>query len=149
MKGIISSKTKEEGEKPLLLLHGNFSITQEVALTDAQGQPEISKGQSVLDTVGFSVKEQEMVTQARYLIPEGTKGENLSVCVRSPEILWHETECSVDGSYLVFSLKNGENQIAVIESKTAPSLWYGVAAIILLVFIIAVISERKHKAKLN
>lgn len=147
VKGIISSKVTEEGQKPLLLLHGNFSITEEVTLTDADGQPKVAEGQRVLDTIGFAVQEKEMATEARYLIPEGVTGEKLSVCVRSPEIQWHETECKVDGSYLVFSLKNGENQIAVIESKNAPSIWLGVAAVILIVLVIAIILERKQKIK--
>ena len=117
-------------EKPLLLLQGSFNMTEEVALIETDSQPEETEGQTLLNVVGFVLQEKEMASGARYLIPEDVKGENLNVYVRSPEIEWHETECSVDGSYLTFELKNGENQIAIIESKVSPSLWGGVAAIV-------------------
>lgn len=146
VKGTIPSKTKSMSGKPLLLLQGAFNTTEEVALVETESQPEVAEGQTLLDTFGFILQEKEVATGARYLITEDVKGENLSVFVRSPEVEWHETECSVDGSYLIFSLKNGENQVAILESKAAPSIWIGVAAVVLVVFVVAIILERRHKA---
>ncbi len=146
LKGTIPSKTTGKNEKPLFLLQGTFHVTEEVALIEIDSQPGVAKGQTLLDRFGFVLREKENATGARYLIPDDIKGENLNVYVRSPEIEWHETECSVDGSYLIFTLKNGENQVAIMESKSAPSIWVGVAAIVLVVFVVAVILERRHKA---
>ena len=146
VKGTISSKTNGKNGKPVLLLQGDFNATEEVALTETQQRPEISKGQNMVDVFGFHLQEKENVTEARYLIPEGMKGEHLSVFVRNSEIEWHEIECSVDGSYLIFPLKNGENQIAIIENKSVSvSIWIAVVAAVVAVFGAAVILERKHK----
>mgnify|MGYP003304925264 CR=1 FL=1 len=146
IKGTISSKTKGKNDKPVLLLQGNFYETQEVALIEAEQPPETANAQNIIDVFGFTLKEKEYATEARYLIPEERKGEQLSVFVRNSEVEWHETECSVDGSYLIFSLKNGENRIAIVENKSAPvSIWAAAAAAVAVVFGAAVILERKHK----
>ena len=146
VKGTIPSKTTGRNAKPLLLLQGTFNITEEVALLETDSQPEEFEGRTILDIFGFLLQEKETATGARFLIPEDVKGENLSVYVRSPEVDWHETECSVDGSYLTFSLKNGENQIAIMENQATPSIWIGVAVIVLVIFVVAIILERKHKS---
>ena len=146
VKGTIPSKTTGMSGKPLLLLQGNFNITEEVALVETDGQPEEGEKQTLLDVFGFLLQEKETATGARFLIPEDVEGEKLSVYVRSPETEWQETQCSVDGSYLTFSLKNGENQIAIMENQEAPSIWIGVAVIVLVVFVVAIILERRHRA---
>jgi len=69
----------------------------------------------------------------------------LTVYVRNPESEWHETECSVDGSYVKFTLKNGENQIAIVENRSTPSIWIGVAVLVCAVFVAAIVLERKHR----
>lgn len=145
VKGTIPSKTTGVNKKPLLLLQGNFNVTEEIALVETDSQPEEVEGQTILDSFGFLLQESETATGARFLIPEDVKGKNLIVYVRNAEVEWHETECSVDGSYLIFSLKNGENQIAIMEKQTAPSIWIGVAVIVLVVFVVAIILERKHR----
>ena len=145
IKGTIPSKTTGDHKKPLLLLQGTFHRTEEIALIETNSQPVVTERQELVDTFGFVLQEKEMVTGARFLIPADRKGENLSVFVRSPEIEWHETECSVDGSYLTFTLKNGENQIAVVENRAFSSMWGGVAVIVVVVLVIAIILERKQK----
>lgn len=146
VKGTIPSKTRDMNDKPLLLLQGNFHATEEVALVETDSLPEEAEGQNLLDVFAFVLQEKEMASGARFLIPEEMKGESLSVYVRSPEVEWHETECSVDGSYLAFSLKNGENQIAIMENRSAPSVWFGVAALVVVILVIAIILEKRHKA---
>lgn len=143
VKGTISSK-KTINEKPVLLLQGNFNATKEVALIEVDSKPEAVKENEMLESFGFLLKETESATGARYYIPQSVKGEDLRVFVKGPDISWHETECMVDGSYLVFSLKHGENQITILENQTAPSLWGGVALIIAVIFVIAIILERKQ-----
>lgn len=145
VKGTIPSKTTGEKGKSKLLLQGKFSITEEVALIEIEGQPEMTEEQTLIDTLGFVLEEGEMATGARYLIPNEVKGEHLSAYVRSPETQWHEVESTVDGSYLVFELKNGENQIAVLETKSMPSVWLGVAVVVLMILVIAIILERRQK----
>ena len=105
-----------------------------------------ANAQNIIDVFGFTLKEKEYATEARYLIPEEIQGEHLSVFVRNSEVEWHEAECSVDGSYLIFPLKNGENQIAIVENKSAlVSVWAVAAVAVAVVFGAAVILERKHK----
>lgn len=145
IKGTIPSKVKDKKEKPILLLQGSFHTTEEAALVEVEGSPVEEEGQKLLKTFGFVLQKDEMATQARFLIPEGVKGENIVVFVRSEENDWHKTECTVEGSYVKFDLKNGENQIAIMECKKAPSIWYGVAAIVAVIFVIAVVVERKIK----
>lgn len=146
VKGTIPSKATGEKGKAKLLLQGKFSITEEVALIEMKGQPEMTEEQTLIDTLGFVLEEGEMATGARYLIPQEAEGEHLSVYVRSPEVEWHETDAVVDGSYLTFELKNGENQIAVIESKSAPSVWFGVAALVFAILVVAIVLERRQKS---
>lgn len=145
VKGTIPCKTKGEQEKPILLLQGSFRTTQEVAMTELNDLPEELEDADVVDAFGFELKENEAATEARYLMKEGQKGENLRVYLSSPEISWHETESTVDGSYLVFPLKNGENRIVITENKKAVSLWGGVAAMVLVVFGIAIVLEKKQR----
>ena len=143
VKGTISSK-KTVNEKPVLLLQGTFDSTREVALVEVDSKPDATKENTVLDSFSFVLAETETATEARYYISKDVNGENIQVFVKGPDISWHETECVVDGSYLVFPLKHGENQIFILENKTAPSLWGGVAFVITVIFVIAIILERKQ-----
>ena len=145
VKGTIPSRTKGDGDKPMLLLQGDFNITDEVALVEIDSEPEVIEEQTLLKTFGFVLQDKEMATGARYLIPKDVKGTHLTVYVRNPESEWHETECSVDGSYLKFALKNGENQIAIVENRIAPSMWLGVAVLVCAIFVAAIVLERKHR----
>lgn len=145
VKGTIPSRTKGENEKPILLLQGKFDTTQEVALAEISSLPEEVEGSNVLDAFGFGLEESEAATEAHYLIREGVKSENLKVYVGSLEIPWHEAEGIIDGSYLIFSVKNGENMIVVTENKEAVSLWGVVALVVLVVFVIAIVLEKNQR----
>lgn len=145
IKGTIPSKTKDKNEKPILLLQGSFNTTEEVALVETGSNPVEEEGQRLLKTFGFVLQKDEVATEARFLIPEDVKGEEIAVLVKSEETDWHMTENTVEGSYVKFVLKNGENQIAIMEYKSAPSIWYGVAVIVAVIFVIAVIVERRVK----
>lgn len=144
VKGTIPSKKKGMDEKPVLLLQGDFNTTQEVALIEVDSMPKEADENKVLDVFGFVLKENEKTTGARYLIPKDVKGEDLRVFLQGTDIPWYEAEGIVDGSYLVVSLKNGENQIAILENQTAPSLWGGVILVIVVIFVLAIILERKQ-----
>lgn len=146
VKGTIPSKKKGKDDKPILLLQGNFKETQEIALIETDSKPNGEIDEEFLSIFGFTLAEGETATGARYLIGENVKGENLKVFVRSPEVTWYETQAVVDGSYLVFSLKNGENQIAISESHTESSMW-GALVVIVAVFIIMIIVIRVKKKK--
>ena len=145
IKGTIPSKTKDKNEKPILLLQGSFNTTEEVALVETGSSPVEEEGQRLLKTFGFVLQKDEVATEARFLIPEDVKGEEIAVLVKSEETDWHMAENIVEGSYVKFVLKNGENQIAIMEYKSAPSIWYGVAVIVAVIFVIAVIVERRVK----
>ena len=146
VKGTIPSKVKGEDGKPRLLLQGNFNTTEEVALIEIDSEPKLEEGQTLIETVGFTVQNEETATGARYLVSKERKKERLSVFVRSSEVEWHETEATVDGSYLVFQLKNGENQIAVVENQSTLSVWTGVVALVVVILVIAIVLERRQKS---
>ena len=145
IKGTISSKVKDKNEKPILLLQGSFNTTEEVALVEVADSPVEKEEQKLIKAFGFVLQKDEMATEARFMIPEDVKGEDILVFVKSEETDWRITESVVEGSYVKFALKNGENQIAIMECKKAPFLWYGVAAIVAVIFVIAVVVERKLK----
>ena len=105
--------------------------------------PKEIEGEVALDVFGFELKENEAATEARYLIEEGVKDEKLNVYVSSSEIPWHEAESMIEGSYLVVSLKNGENRIVITENRETPSLWGGVVLVVLGIFMLAIILERE------
>ena len=134
---------KGNNEKPVLLLQGNFNETREIALLEINDLPKEIEGEVALDVFGFELKENEAATEARYLIEEGVKGEKLNVYVSSSEIPWHEAESMIEGSYLVVSLKNGENRIVITENRETPSLWGGVVLVVLGIFMLAIILERE------
>ena len=143
VKGTIPSKRKGNNEKPVLLLQGNFNETREIALLEINDLPKEIEGEVALDVFGFELKENEAATEARYLIEEGVKDEKLNVYVSSSEIPWHEAESMIEGSYLVVSLKNGENRIVITENRETPSLWGGVVLVVLGIFMLAIILERE------
>ena len=105
---------------------------------------EREKAQKTKDLIA-QLEESEAATEAHYLIREGVKSENLKVYVGSLEIPWHEAEGIIDGSYLIFSVKNGENMIVVTENKEAVSLWGVVALVVLVVFVIAIVLEKNQR----
>lgn len=138
------------GGKPVLLLTGQFApgvVLQTQLLTDSA--PEVSEGWILAECRGFVLTGQCHITSARYLLGVDADPEKLSFYVRSGQGQWRKAEFTVDGSYGVIALEEGDDAIALLISSDAPFPWevVGVAAAVLIVAAATVILLRKRKKK--
>lgn len=137
------------GSQAILLVQGVFAENAQLSLTEYDGQIPAEQSETVLQAWNFSVTEAESVTTARLLLSADCDGDSVKVLVCGSDDVWRETPHSVDGSYLVITLENGDNGIAVLE--TSDNSWIVIAgaasaaAILLAVFLKA--NKKKHPGK--
>ncbi|MCI6956843.1 MAG: hypothetical protein SPI15_08405 [Candidatus Faecousia sp.] len=124
--------TVESGElrdgKPLMLLEGSFPTDWVPELQEPEEPVELPQDRTLLESRSFSGPENGCVTRGRYRMPEGQDPERLEVYVRGAEGAWSAVPCSVDKSYLVFALEEGDDAVAVALAPEQELPWWYFAA---------------------
>ena len=117
----------ESGElrdgKPLMLLEGSFPTDWTLELREPENPVALPGDRTLLESRSFSGPENGCVTRGRYRMPEGQNPERLEVYVRGAEGAWRAVPCSVDKSYLVFPLEEGDDVIAVVLAPELELSW--------------------------
>ena len=117
----------ESGElrdgKPLMLLEGSFPTDWTLELREPENPVALPGDRTLLESRSFSGPENGCVTRGRYRMPEGQNPERLEVYVRGAEGAWRAVPCSVDKSYLVFPLEEGDDAIAVVLAPELELSW--------------------------
>lgn len=110
--------------KPMLLLTGQFP--PEVALQMQQltgSAPEVPEGWELLECRGFALTDQCHITAARFLLSADADSQKLCFYVRSGQGQWRKAEFTVDGSYGVIVLEEGDDAIALLEATHSRFPW--------------------------
>ena len=140
---VIQSDT-EEGALPQLLAEGSFLPGAAITLLDAPEAPALEKGQTLLDTLAFTVSESATPITVRYRITQEV--EEPQLLMQDENGQWTAAACQVEGSYLVFSAPSGETRAAIVEQSQFPWLYVFIAAgVVVLAVIPIIVKVRKKK----
>lgn len=144
----IQSEAVRDNGMPVLLLQGDFPEDAAVTAAPSEDAPQLSQGQTLLEVWDIALPQDASVTTARLALPEDLGGEQAALLVRRNGV-WSETQCTPDGSYLVFPMGEGDDAVALLQKEASPlpraALAAGAAAIAGLALLI-LLRRRKRKA---
>ena len=144
----IQSEAVRDNGMPVLLLQGDFPEDAAVTASPSEDAPQLSQGQTLLEVWDIALPQDASVTTARLALPEDLGGEQAALLVRRNGV-WSETQCTPDGSYLVFPMGEGDDAVALLQKEASPlpraALAAGAAAIAGLALLI-LLRRRKRKA---
>lgn len=144
----IQSEAVRDNGMPVLLLQGDFPEDAAVTASPSEDAPQPSQGQTLLEVWDIALPQDASVTTARLALPEDLGGEQAALLVRRNGV-WSETQCTPDGSYLVFPMGEGDDAVALLQKEASPlpraALAAGAAAIAGLALLI-LLRRRKRKA---
>ena len=125
-------------------------MARDAAVTAAPSEdaPQLSQGQTLLEVWDIALPQDASVTTARLALPEDLGDEQAALLVRRNGV-WSETQCTPDGSYLVFPMGEGDDAVALLQKEASPlpraALAAEAAAIAGLALLI-LLRRRKRKA---
>lgn len=144
----IQSEAVRDNGMPVLLLQGDFPEDAAVTASPSEDAPQLSQGQTLLEVWDIALPQDASVTTARLALPEDLGGEQAALLVRRNGV-WSETQCTPDGSYLVFPIGEGDDAVALLQKEASPlpraALAAGAAAIAGLALLI-LLRRKKRKA---
>ena len=144
----IQSEAVRDNGMPVLLLQGDFPEDAAVTASPSEDAPQLSQGQTLLEVWDIALPQDASVTTARLALPEDLGDEQAALLVRRNGV-WSETQCTPDGSYLVFPIGEGDDAVALLQKEASPlpraALAAGAAAIAGLALLI-LLRRRKRKA---
>ena len=139
-----SLQTGPDG-RPVLMAEGRFPDIDHIETAPLESLPNVSNG-DVLE--GWTLPEFGREETVLHLVcPQDSKKELLTVLVRSAEGDWREVPVSLNGSYLVFSVSQGDNALITVQTPDYSWIPYGVAALALLIAVITGSAVKKHRKK--
>ncbi len=138
-----STETRENG-RPVLLLEGSFTDKATVTVAKSDATPSLKKGEILLEA--WTVTVGEDVTTARFLLPADASADGVKLLVCGTDGSWRDVSFDCDGSYLVFSVAQGDTQLALVQLPAGYTLWLvaGIGAVVLLL-IAGVFAVRKKR----
>ena len=141
----VLASSQKAGSQPLVLAEGYFTSGQTLKLTDLSDAPQV-EGTQLIAAMRAEVSGGDSVQrQLRYCVGK-KEADRCSVWLRSGQV-WQRAESSADGSYLVFTMPEGETDFAVL--RMPPDLRLPAAcagAAVLLLLLMAVHRRRKKRA---
>ena len=148
-----SDATGEDG-KPVLLLQGDFIGAEEVTVVQLKNFAALQEGQRLLDAWQFTAENCLNLHAGRLLLDADVDTANMKLMVRDKDGNWTEHVYTVNGSYLVFSLADGDDAVALIQvprqSIFTPAVLIsgavGALAVLLIVAIFLIV-RKKRRAK--
>lgn len=143
-----SDRTDSNG-RPILLLQGDFIGAGEVAVTQLETFAALREGQTLLEAWQFTAEHCVRVQAGRLLLNTDEDAATIKLLVRGEDGDWTEHVYTVEGSYLVFSLAQGDDAIALVQVPqqsifTAEVLIAGaVGALLVLTVVVICVAVRK------
>lgn len=147
-----SDKTDEAG-RPILLLQGDFLGSHEVAVTQLLNYNGLQNGEILLQAWQFSATNSIHLEAGRLINSIDADLEKVKLMVRDQDGIWKEHAYTIDGSYLVFYLADGENALALVQ-RAPQSLFtaevliaalIGALTVLVIVMICIVVKRKKRK----
>ena len=151
---VIQSEETDGNQKPILLLQGDFSMGATASVTAADGFSALQDHQTLIQAWNLSIAECKSLHTGRLLIPADTDMQNVILLVRDSTGNWTERTYRTDGSYIVFSLEQGNDGIALVQQPaktiftTEVLVAAGIGAVtVSLIFIICILVRRRNRNK--
>lgn len=116
-----STQLSRDG-RPILLIQGGFDSAVEVELTASTASPDLSERETLVEGWAFSLPRGGSEVTVRYLLPADYDAGALRMMVRN-DGEWTEADYTVDGSYAVFTVRSGDNELACVHSPKPVWLW--------------------------
>lgn len=150
---VLQSDRIAENGKPILLLQGDFALGASVKLTALENIPALMDGQKLVQ--GWEVMTEHCLTQraGRVLIPVNVDAEHLSVMVRNKEGQWSQRSHRIDGSYIVFSLSDGDDAVVLVQvpangmTAVTAILLAGTGLLVMAVIVVTCVVLKRQKAR--
>ncbi len=154
---VIASAALRADERPILLVSSQFGKDAQVIISELTDAPEaVAEDEIMLEAWTFELTSQGDTSKLRYLPAEEFSAKELmedeaKILVRDAEENWRSVSYSVDGSYCVFEINEGDSGFCLVQVETAAWLLYGlvgpgVVIIAQAVMIVAVIKRRKKNS---
>ena len=142
----IRSEEAAETGLPLMLAQGSFREEASLSVTPAEFEIPLGEKEDLVQAWTFRLKDAGEVTAARLLIPRDADARKLKLILSSDAAAWQERSFTVDGSYLVFPLEEGDSHAALLETQTSNPLPLAAAgAGILAAALLLLVRKRKAK----
>lgn len=149
----IQSRDLSENGLPILLAQGEFVTENSIFLSALEEDLPHKVGDSVIEKYEFTLPRSNTPITLRYLLPQGYDPKNVSLFVRDADDNWNKVDFEVKGSYLVFSIDEGDNAFYSVYNKTHYlfELAIGSAGISIVVILLfnAIIRKNKRKKKVK
>ena len=141
----VSDAVREDGS-PVALVQGEPTNADTVELVASRQAPKDKSGQTWLESWDLNRSGGTEELTIRYLPPAGKRLDRLQVCVWADNA-WRIAETTVDGSRLVFSLREEETLFAVIQLPPLWPLYTAAAAAALAILTLAFGVRRRQKIR--
>lgn len=149
LKSTIESRETGKNNLPLLLAQGEFVSENSIALSELSEDLSLSTGDILIEQYGFTLPKSNTDVTLRYLLPEEYDAENVSLFVRDSKGTWYKAEYTVNGSYLVFSIMEGDNAFYTVYNKSNHlfkiALYSAVISIFAVIIVTAITRKRKNR----
>lgn len=137
-----SSNTGENGN-PLMLAQGTF--LENAVLTVEKGDSRDS-----IECWCFAVSEGSELSVLRLMLPDGYSAKDITLQLCDLTGLWRDVTFTVDGSYLVFSVDDGDIAVRLLEAPANYTIWILAGAGVLVIAGVnlwILLLRRRRKAK--
>ena len=132
----ISSPQARENGRPVLLAEGVFPEIQEIHLEE-QTIPKISNTE-VLEAWTLPQFSMDKNTELHFCQPENTDIQQLKILVCREGGVWEETEASISGRHLIFSVKPGDQAFCVAVMPDYSETVYVIGGLVLVLLLILI-----------
>lgn len=152
-KSVIQSQLAAASGKPILLLQGDFAEGASVAVSELETPPALQEDMRLIEGWTFSTENCLALQTGRLLLPEKADTENMIIMVRDADGAWSQRMYRVEDSYIVFSLSNGEDAVALVQmpadsvftAEVLIAAGIGAFAVLVIVLVCVAVTRRKRK----
>lgn len=134
-----------QGNKPVMLVEGDFTEQAKLHLTPLETQPKLEQGQTLLDAWQMELTQTDNVTKGRLLMPQQEDSFQVLLCGADGQ--WRQVPCQKDGSYLVFDLIGTDTAVALVKNNQGLWLYLivGLGAVLVLAGVALIVRKRRKK----
>lgn len=131
------------GQRPLMLAQGSFGDAATLTVEPWDADLTVASGETLLEVWRFAVADANELTTMRLALPEEMQPEDLRLMLWESGGSWREAEHTVDGSYLVFYVSEGDSGVALIQTADYQMILTAAAVVLVLVLLILLLWKKK------
>ena len=136
---VLASEAVRADGRPILLASSEFGSGAAVTLEELPTGPvSVSEGETIAESWSFTLTAAGSSSKLRYLPAEDLSAEELledeaEIMVRDASGAWRTVSYTVDGSYLVFEVAEGDTGFCLVQSEGLSWMVYGLISVGVLV----------------